>query len=66
MGIRIGDNWKAGLLWRSLIDNGVYTNCVIPPAVPESMLRASVMATHTEADIEEALGGFEAALAGRA
>ena len=32
--VRVGDNWEAGLLWRALIDEGVYTNCAIPPAVP--------------------------------
>jgi 7-keto-8-aminopelargonate synthetase-like enzyme len=40
----------------------VYTNCAIPPAVPRPVLRTSVMATHTEADITRALDGFEAAL----
>ena len=33
---------------------------------PGPCLRTSVMATHTEADIDRALAGFEAALAGRA
>jgi len=59
--IQVGDNWGAGLLWKALIDHGVYTNCAIPPAVPRAMLRTSVMATHSEADIDRALGGFEAA-----
>jgi 7-keto-8-aminopelargonate synthetase-like enzyme len=61
--VRVGDNWEAGLLWKALIDEGVYTNCAIPPAVPRAMLRASVMATHTEQDIDRALDGFQAALA---
>jgi 8-amino-7-oxononanoate synthase len=59
--VRVGDNWEAGLLWKALIDEGVYTNCAIPPAVPRAMLRTSVMATHTEADIDRALAGFAAA-----
>ncbi len=63
--VRVGDNWEAGLLWRALIDEGVYTNCAIPPAVPRAMLRASAMATHTEQHIDRALEGFEAALARR-
>jgi 8-amino-7-oxononanoate synthase len=58
--IHIGDDWAAGVLWKSLLENGVYTNCAIPPAVPRAMLRTSVMATHTEADIDRALAGFEA------
>jgi 8-amino-7-oxononanoate synthase len=64
--VRVGDNWEAGLLWKALIDEGVYTNCAIPPAVPRAMLRASVMATHSEDDIDRALEGFGAALARRA
>jgi 8-amino-7-oxononanoate synthase len=64
--VRVGDNWEAGLLWKALIDEGVYTNCAIPPAVPRAMLRASVMATHREEDIDRALEGFGAALARRA
>ncbi len=59
--IHVGDDWEAGTLWKSLLDQGVYTNCAIAPAVPRALLRASVMATHTEADIAAALVGFEAA-----
>jgi 8-amino-7-oxononanoate synthase len=54
----IGDVWKAGHLWKALLDGGVYTNCAIPPAVAKAVLRTSVMATHTEADIARALDGF--------
>jgi 8-amino-7-oxononanoate synthase len=58
---QVGDNWSAGMLWRSLLENGVYTNCAIPPAVPRALLRTSVMATHSEEDIKRALDGFERA-----
>lgn len=58
----IGDVWRAGLLWKQLLAEGVYTNCAIPPAVRRAVLRTSVMATHTEADIAEALEGFARAL----
>lgn len=61
--ILIGDDWKAGTLWRALLDQGVYTNCAVAPAVSKALLRTSVMATHTETDIDDALNGFEAALA---
>ncbi len=60
--LHVDDNWAAGLLWKSLLDHGVYTNCAIPPAVPRAVLRTSVMATHSEGDIDRALEGFEAAL----
>jgi 8-amino-7-oxononanoate synthase len=60
---QVGDNWSAGTLWRSLLENGVYTNCAIPPAVPRALLRTSVMATHSEEDVNRALDGFERARA---
>jgi 8-amino-7-oxononanoate synthase len=60
--VHVDDLWEAGELWKRLLDHGVYTNCAIPPAVPRPVLRTSVMATHTEADIARALDGFEAAL----
>ena len=60
--IHVGDDWEAARTWRALLDHGVYTNCAVPPAVPSgrALLRASVMATHTEAQIAEALDAFEA------
>jgi len=61
--VHVGDNWEAGRLWKALLDNGVYTNCAIPPAVPMALLRTSVMATHSEADIDRALEGFSRARA---
>ncbi len=59
--VHVGDNWEAGRLWKALLENGVYTNCAIPPAVPIAILRTSVMATHSEADIDRALEGFSRA-----
>jgi 8-amino-7-oxononanoate synthase len=64
--VRVDDMWEAGDLWKRLLDHGVYTNCAIPPAVPRPVLRTSVMATHTEKDIDRALAGFEAARPGPA
>jgi len=48
-------------MWRDLLDRGVYVNCAIPPAVQtgRALLRASVMATHSDADIQAALEAFE-------
>jgi len=58
----IGDDWKAGLLWKALYDDGVFTNCAIFPAVPrgEGLLRTSVMATHTPELLDRALATFAA------
>jgi 8-amino-7-oxononanoate synthase len=59
--VHIGEDWDAGRTWRNLLDRGVYTNCAVPPAVPpgRALLRTSVMATHTEEHIAEALRAFE-------
>ena len=48
-------------MWRALLDAGVYTNAVIPPAVPptKSLLRTSYMATHTDEQMDRVLGLFE-------
>jgi len=59
--IHIGEDWDAGRTWRNLLDRGVYTNCAVPPAVApgRALLRTSVMATHSEEHIVEALRAFE-------
>lgn len=57
--VHVGDMLGTGVLWRALLDRGVYTNCSLPPAVQRPMLRTSVMATHTEGQIDRALAAFE-------
>ncbi|MGW6915532.1 aminotransferase class I/II-fold pyridoxal phosphate-dependent enzyme [Kitasatospora sp. NPDC054939] len=42
------------LLWRRLIERGVYTNPVVPPAA-SPRLRLSFMATHTDAHLDRVL-----------
>jgi 8-amino-7-oxononanoate synthase len=56
----VGDDWKAGLLWKALYDAGVYVNVALHPAVPPSgaLLRTSVMATHDQATLDRALEIF--------
>jgi 8-amino-7-oxononanoate synthase len=58
--VLVGDDWKAGLLWRALYDAGVFVNTVLHPAVPPggALLRTSVMATHDRGTIDRALGLF--------
>jgi 8-amino-7-oxononanoate synthase len=48
------------IFWRGLFDAGIFTNPVMPPAVPasECRLRTSLMATHTPAQIDFALEMF--------
>jgi len=56
----IGEFEKTLLFWRKLFDAGVFTNPVVPPAVPpsQSRLRTSLMATHTADQIDYALEIF--------
>jgi len=58
--ILIGDIGTMIVLWRSLFDQGIFTNPVIPPAVPEHScrLRISMMATHTNQQIDFVLDAF--------
>jgi len=59
--VRVGDDWKAAVLWRALYDEGVFTNVAVHPAVPPggALLRTSVMATHDAAVLDRALDCFE-------
>lgn len=56
----IRDQFRTILAWRALIEEGVYTNPVIPPGVPPnlSLLRTSYMATHTREHLDRALAAF--------
>ena len=58
--VLIGPLEKTFLFWRKLFDAGVFTNPVVPPAVPPSQcrLRTSLMATHAPEQIDQALETF--------
>jgi 8-amino-7-oxononanoate synthase len=60
--VLVGEDWKAGLLWRALWDAGVFTNVAVHPAVPPdgALLRTSVMATHDDDVLDRALDAFAA------
>ncbi|MFL2769785.1 MAG: serine palmitoyltransferase [Rhodospirillaceae bacterium] len=47
--------------WRGLIDSGVYVNLALPPATPHNytLLRCSLCAAHTSAQIEKIINVFE-------
>jgi 8-amino-7-oxononanoate synthase len=57
----IGDDFKTYQFWKALFDNGVFTNPVVSPAVPEksSRLRTSYIATHTEEQLDFVLEVFD-------
>lgn len=57
----IGEDMPTIVAWKALYEAGIYTNPVIPPAVPSgsSLLRTSYMATHTEEQLDRVLATFE-------
>lgn len=57
----IGDQFKTALTWAALIEAGVYTNPVVPPATPPnaSLLRTSYTSTHTREHLDRALAAFK-------
>lgn len=57
----IGEEFKTVLTWAALVEQGVYTNPVIPPAAPPngSLLRTSYTATQTQEHLDRALVGFK-------
>ncbi len=57
----IGEQYRTGLTWLALLEEGVYTNPVIPPATPpnQSLLRTSYTATHTIEHLDRALEAFK-------
>lgn len=59
--VLIGPMEKTFVFWRKLFDAGVFTNPVVPPAVPPSKcrLRTSVMATHSFEQIDTCLEAFD-------
>jgi len=58
--IYIGEDMKTVFAWNALFQAGVYTNTVLPPAVPpnKSLLRTSYMATHTDEQLDRVLEIF--------
>jgi 8-amino-7-oxononanoate synthase len=57
----VGSTERALSMWRGLLDAGVYTNIVLPPAchVDACLLRTSYSAAHTSEQIDCALAVFE-------
>ncbi|MBO6585858.1 MAG: aminotransferase class I/II-fold pyridoxal phosphate-dependent enzyme [Gracilimonas sp.] len=56
----IGEMMDCFKFWKDLFEEGVYTNAVVPPAVPQgqSLLRTSYMASHTDEHLDQILEAF--------
>ncbi len=61
--VEIGTAEQTIAMWRALLEAGVYTNIVLPPACrPDAcLLRTSYSAAHTPEQIDRALAAFETA-----
>lgn len=59
--IMIGDDILTFRVWKEFYQQGVFTNPVVSPAVPQdqAMIRTSYMASHTDDMIDRALDIFE-------
>jgi len=57
----LGEDFRVGLAWNALIEEGVYTNPVVPPAAPPKggLLRTSYTATHRREHLDRALHAFK-------
>ena len=58
--LRMPDPERATVFWNRLLDAGIYVNLALPPATPagQSLLRTSVTAEHTDAQIGHAIGAI--------
>ena len=58
--VRLGDKERAIPFWNHLLEAGVYTNLMIPPASPDgfSYIRCSVSAAHSVEQIESIIEAF--------
>jgi 7-keto-8-aminopelargonate synthetase-like enzyme len=58
--VRCPDETSTVIMWNALLAAGVYVNFAVPPGTPGKacLLRCSVSAAHTEADIDRIIGLF--------
>ena len=56
----VGDMETCFTFWRDLLEQGVFVNAVVPPAVPkgQALMRTSYMATHTDDELDQILDAF--------
>jgi 8-amino-7-oxononanoate synthase len=59
--VAVGSIERAFELWKALSDEAIFVNVVLPPAVPAGacLIRMSLTATHTDAQIDRVLDALE-------
>ncbi|MEQ8231429.1 MAG: aminotransferase class I/II-fold pyridoxal phosphate-dependent enzyme [Gammaproteobacteria bacterium] len=65
IGVSFNEREVALRCWQALLDAGVYTNLILPPAAPDggSLIRVSVTAAHSEAQVERIATAFRDVIA---
>ena len=58
MAIEVGDIQQTMQMAKHLLDNGIFAPAIRPPTVPTARIRITLMATHTEAQIQSLLKHF--------
>src|SRR3546814_9164116 len=60
LAVRFSQRDEAFACWQALVEAGVYTNLMMPPASPDgsSLLRVSVSAAHTAEQVEQIIAAF--------
>lgn len=58
--VRRSNEGIAAMEWNWLMENGVYVNLAVPPGTPQSssLLRISLSAAHTQADVQTIIDAF--------
>jgi 7-keto-8-aminopelargonate synthetase-like enzyme len=66
--VKCPDEPSTIMMWSELLKNGVYVNIALPPGTPNKLclLRCSVSAAHTEAEIDQIIATFGRVVAGKA
>jgi 8-amino-7-oxononanoate synthase len=57
----IGEDVKTFYFWKTLFENGIFSNPVVTPAVPpgQALIRTSYMATHSDEELDQVLEIFQ-------
>ncbi|HYN00647.1 MAG TPA: hypothetical protein VET25_12935, partial [Aestuariivirgaceae bacterium] len=65
--VRCPDEPSTIMRWNALLNSGVYVNIALPPGTPgkNCLLRCSVSAAHSDADIDRIIDLFGEVVAGK-